>query len=287
MRPSSRHSRNRSVHLRNSSRGHESHADSVQAGKRTSVTLTIDENGRAKTQTKLVEKSRGSMSGRMTIDSDSSDSESSSSRSSQGMAFSQPSSFAYPVDRLKRPKTPKSQKGHGIQGSHSHHSSYASTHGSDYTLGHDSQRRRNHTDLQKLSQPQVRFEDSTSFVSGTVAEMDSEAETIVDTDEDKGNAASELKKVVRQRSNQKLRKHSLPRQSFADHRMPPSTLSHPYYTPSRLGASHTQNDISPTTITDPDMATPSTGGRTGLSTNSNTRCVCNMTDSDGRLMVQW
>ena len=142
------------------------------------------------------------------------------------------------------------------------------------------------------SQPQVRFEDSTSLIGGVLPGDDSEAETIVDTDEDKGNAASALKKVVRQRSNQKIRKTTTPRQSFADHRMPQSSMLLPYYnqnttTPSRHNFPTQQQNISPTTITDPDLATPSTGGRSVHNDRSVTRCVCHVKDGDGQLMVQW
>ena len=284
----SRQSRKTSNHQKTTSKGHSSEHIPTDLGKKTSVTLTIDENGRAKTETKLVDDQRKSKSNRMDVDSNLSDSDSSSSRSSQGMLFSQPSSFAYPVERRKRSKAPKSLRVYDGRSSHSHHSSYTSTLGSGSAANTNRRGIQIDTDLRRASQPQVHFEDTTSFVSGTLTGDDSEAETIVDTDEDKGNAASALKKVVRQRSNQKLRKDSMPRQSFADHRMPPQ----PYYnhntmTPSRHGYSNPQQNISPTTITDPDLATPSTSGRSVPSTISVTRCVCNIKDGDGQLMVQW
>ena len=285
-RPLSRHSRNLSAHTRNASKGQDILCNPADSGKRTSVTLTIDANGRAKTETKLVENSRKSTSSKLDVDSGPSDSDSSSSRSSQGMVFSQPSSFAYPVERQKKSKSSKIHKIRGFQSSHSHQSSYTSTLEAVSASSIDRRGSEHTTDMQRLSQPQVHFEDTTSFVGGALADDDSEAETIVDTDEDKGNAASALKKVVRRRSNQKLSNKSTPRQSFADHRMPTGAMHQPYHsqhatTPHRLGSSSTQQNISPTTITDPDMATPSTGGCSSI-----TRCVCNVTDGNG-LMVQW
>ena len=292
VRPKSRHCRKNSAYRRSPPNGEDNRRNLADSGKRTSVTLSIDANGRAQTQTTIVDDPTKPRPSRMDIDSDSTDSESSSSRSSAGMAFSQPSSFAYPVGRQKKAKSGRS---HGIQSSHSHQSSYASTLGSA-SAGMNTNTRgiQVNTNLRRPSQPQVRFEDTTTFVGGALGGDESEAETIVDTDEDKGNAASALKKVVRQRSSQKLGKasSSASRQSFADHRLPYNSQGgplQPYYsqTPSRLGYSDPQPNISPTTITDPDMATPSTGGRSALSSASITRCVCNVTDGDGQLMVQW
>ena len=292
MRPISRHSRNLSAHSRKVSKGQDNSCTPVDSGKRTSVTLTIDSNGRAKTETMFLEDSKKLTSNKMDLDSESSDSDSSTSRSSQGMAFSQPSSFAYPSESHKKSKPTKSHKVHGFQSLHSHQSSYASTLGSIAAprIGHRGSQ--NVTDFQRPPHPQVHFEDTASSIPGALAEDDSEAETILDSDEDKGNAASALRKVIRQRSSQKLRKNQMPRQSFADHRMPPSVPPQPYYsqhitTPTRHGSSSAKQNISPTTITDPDMATPSTGGRSALSASSSTRCVCNATDGDGQLMVQW
>ena len=45
-------------------------------------------------------------------------------------------------------------------------------------------------------------------------------------------------------------------------------------------------NASPTTITDPDAITPSTD-RESLGSNNSTRCICNSTSSDGHLMIQW
>lgn len=74
--------------------------DRSQAHKRTSVTLTIDASGRAKTETRVMDESRPSS--RMEVDSDD-DGKSISSSSSAGMAMSQPQSFACPRPKQKLP----------------------------------------------------------------------------------------------------------------------------------------------------------------------------------------
>ncbi len=45
-------------------------------------------------------------------------------------------------------------------------------------------------------------------------------------------------------------------------------------------------NASPTTITDPDLATPSTDRGSHASSGS-TRCICNSSSPDGHLMIQW
>ena len=262
--------------------------DGSQAYKRTSVTLTIDASGRAKTKTRVMDESRPSS--RMEVDSDD-DSESSSS-SSAGMAMSQPQSFAYPRPKQKLPPLgrfttdPKS---------HSQRSSYASTKASSSsarTLSEaTNQRRPSNLFMQSSSQH------SQASYNGVAGEEDeSEASTVIDSDDDKGDAQSELKKIIRSRSSQKKpsRQSILPGPTHVipDQRRPyPSQGSSggPYYMSESMTPGNRYNDpysnISPTTITDPDLATPSTG-RSNLSSDS-VRCVYESCHDDGRLMIQW
>jgi hypothetical protein len=44
-------------------------------------------------------------------------------------------------------------------------------------------------------------------------------------------------------------------------------------------------NTSPTTVTDPDITTPSTDRDSNLS--DETRCVCGTSDGSGQLMIQW
>lgn len=98
--------------------------------------------------------------------------------------------------------------------------------------------------------------------------VESEAETMMDEDGGSGDATRELRKLMESRKN-KLMTGRKPQH-------------HLYGTDARSGAIYfnSSTNISPTTITDPDGATPSST-RSGT-----TRCVCNNSDSEG-FMIQW
>lgn len=235
------------------------HSRSSQ-NKRASVTLSIDASGRASTQTTF----QDGMD--LDVDTDSSSSDSSPSPLCNEIVFSQPSSFAYPIDRKKKIKS----------SSHSHKSSYGS---SLYTPSEKA-------GSDKVGRNQVHFREPQSFISGQLNGSESEAETIMDSDEDKGNAQAELKKVLLQRSTKKPSRRGQ-RQTRAARVPPPSSLSYSQssLTLSHLPYSEANQDISPTTVTDPDLATPTTGPQSARSDGS-TRCVCSDSEAKG-LMVQW
>ena len=260
-----------------------------QSHKRTSVTLTIDASGRAKTETKVL--GHGTEpSFQMDVDSDQ-DSESSSSSSSAEMVTSRPQSFAYAPPKQKLPPVGRFAN---RSSSHSQKSSYTSTLGSSgtvHTLPETSGRKAS-SSLYKQTNA---YPPLVSFNNGVREEPESEAETIVDSDDDRGDAQSELKKVLRSRSQKKApRKTTQPVQNRVlpdQRRTYPSrgTNGGPYYTTENLTPTHLGYDpfsnISPTTITDPDLATPSTGP-SNISSDS-IRCLCHTTNDDGQLMIQW
>ena len=247
-----------------------------QTHKRTSVTLTIDASGRAKTETTITDDARPAS--RMDLDSDD-NSDTSSSSSSTGMVMSQPQSFAYPSSKQKQPSLGRFTSD---SKSHSQKSSYTSTRGTSGP-GHapfDSAGKRRQSNLY------MQQEDD-----------ESEADTVIDTDDDRGDAQSELKKIIRSRSSHKKDSkrtmRSQPKKPIADQRHTHQTQDFargPYYmhnsmTPGQRGYNDGYSNISPTTITDPDLATPSTG-RSNLSSDS-VRCRCQNSHDDGRLMIQW
>lgn len=274
------------------SHGHLSrHGSHRQHDKRTAVTLTIDASGRAKTEaTVLAEDAKPPSGSRMDVDSGSEDSESSSSSSSAGIAMSQQQSFNYQPQKHQQPKL---QRFVNDPKSHSQRSSYASTLASTNAsnklpenLGKRAASTRLQTQTQKFSSHR-----------GPQDDDHSEAETIIDSEEEKGDAQSELKKVLQQRTNRNLSKlSSLPasRRSSAGQSRPYTSQagpSHPYYTthnmtPSPFDYQDPYSNISPTTITDPDLTTPSTGRDSTISSGS-TRCICQISEGDGQLMVQW
>lgn len=252
--------------------------------KRSSVTLTIDASGRAKTV--VADDTKHAPRSELLVESDSEESESDSSSSSAEMVTSQPQSFAFPSQRLKQPKlgrflnNPKS---------HSQRSSYASTLGSaSIAKAIPTQQTSSDMHSQHISQA----------YNGTGGnDVESEAETVIDTDDDRGDAQSELKKVLRSRSQKRVSKQAMrpeSRDGFTGQRRAyPSQGGqlHPYHatgshTPGHHGFQDPYSNISPTTITDPDLSTPTTGRESNASADS-TRCVCHITEDFGEVMIQW
>ena len=252
--------------------------------KRSSVTLTIDASGRAKTV--VADDTKHASRRGLPVDSDSEDSTSDSSSSSAEMVISQPQSFAFPSQKQMQPKLgqlfndPKS---------HSQRSSYGSTLPSA-SHAQASSARRTSSNLHPQHSSQA------DNGAGTI-ELESEAETVIDTDEDRGDAQSELKKVLQSRSQKKASKQAKRPESqdgfTGQRRAYPSQGGPllPYYTtgshtPGRHGYQDPYSNISPTTITDPDMSTPTTGRGSNASGDS-TRCVCHITEDFGEVMIQW
>ena len=262
----------------------------LQAHKRASVTLTIDASGRAKTETTIMDDARPAS--RMDVDSDD-NSDTSSSSSSTGMVMSQPQSFAYPSSKQKQPSLGRFTSD---SKSHSQKSSYASTRGSSAPshTHFDPAGNRKQSNLYM----QLESQQSRSSYHNVVGEDDgSEADTVIDTDDDRGDAQSELKKIIRSRSSHKKNsKRTMWPESknpVAEQRRTHQTQDFaggPYYmhnsmTPGHRSYNDRYSNISPTTITDPDLATPSTV-RSNLSSDS-VRCRCQNSHDDGRLMIQW
>ena len=203
------------------------------------------------------------------------------------MVTSQPQSFAFPPQGHKHQKLgrffSKDPK------SHSQRSSYASTRGSASTAKALSTQRTS-SDIQTQHS-------SRAYNGAGGIEVESEAETVIDTDDDKGDAQSELKKVLQSRSQKKASKPAIRPESrdgfTGPRRAYPSQVNqfHPYRTSgSRTPGYHVYQDpysnISPTTITDPDLSTPTTGQESNASGDS-TRCVCHITEDFGEVMIQW
>lgn len=244
----------KSLRRRSSSRQHPKHT----------VTLSIGPDGRAETQTQIVaEANSGSQ---MDLDNDSGDTESLSSYDGDThVATSQPSSFAYPLDKASVPRLARFASS---SKNHSQKSSYAST----QTMVID---------------PVL----TTSFISGPLGELkgtESDGETVVDFGNERGDAQSELKKVVKSRAQRRASEQLSRPRSGRD--VLENRNKHPgnaYATQQSLTPTQDMfNNISPTTITDPDLATPSSARDSVISGNA-TRCVCHGSDADGELMILW
>ena len=275
------------------------------------VTLTIDSHGRAKTETKTVCDHDGSSSdARMELDATSDDSETTSSGSTV-MIPSRPQSFGLPKHTNRNPKLARFSTD---SKTHSQRSSYASTLASGKNANilpvpEDRHPRRvtgHASNIDGPGRPQPTDSINRASSSTTISEDlnwrrdhdrgldgESEAETVITSDDDRGNAQYELKKIMRNRVHDRAairaRLNNGQTGEARDHD------SHPEQMPSRghggsrtanNGRAHTLYDsVSPTTITDPDLATPSTGRESHAS--ETTRCVCHTSENGGELMILW
>jgi hypothetical protein len=134
------------------------------------------------------------------------------------------------------------------------------------TSNHNADARRQSSTANSYSQSE-----SSSQRSLHLEEVESEAETVMEEDDGSGNATLELRKVMESRKQQ-LKERNSRHHRYASGVSPRGGVQYVNY-----GSS---TNISPTTVTDPDAATPSSSG------TSTTRCVCNSTDNEG-FMIQW
>ena len=100
--------------------------------------------------------------------------------------------------------------------------------------------------------------------------VESEAETVVEEDDESGDATRALRKVMENRKKEQMKQRN-PRH----HRYASDIRGSSQY----IGYASSSN-LSPTTVTDPEGATPSST-RSGT-----TRCVCGKQESEG-FMIQW
>ncbi|KAI9880247.1 MAG: hypothetical protein M1830_004591 [Pleopsidium flavum] len=284
---------------------------------RTSVTFTIDDYGRARTETKLT--TEGSESGtdleaKIDVNGTWEDSDSETSEDADAaIATSFHSSFTFPTS-----KQPRLARFATDSISHSKKSSYSSTYDSsrsEYNLaGSGLAPQLRSSSLYAFSGHNVPSMQKThgagSLSSGTISDVcpgvadgpESEAETVVDSDKASGDAQHALKKVMKDRAKKKKRtsnnlvsgssSRGQPHNdvhSPTKHQTHSSSRYHPFVTTPTQGQDFSRYgdgfNISPTTITDPDLATPSTDR--GSSVGDSTRCVCHSSDSGGHLMIQW
>ena len=277
-----------------------------QPRRKSALTLTIDANGRAKTERKFVDEDNGQASeNQMDVDTTSQDPDSTYSSSSSddedtGMTISQHQSFNFPVQKPKKPRLgrfvtdPKA---------HSQKSSYASTFATNSTAnslpGHETSRKRvisefalpldtrmqsntNHFDLTPSSAT------ISDHLNGMDGGIDSDGEVARDSDDGGGDAQSELKKIMQKRSqnhsSKQIQRSGSGKRPAPQYQAYPAfgTQIHPYPTGGYGRGQNTYMNISPTTITDPDFVTPSTAR-----TTDSTRCVCHVTDTDDELMILW
>ena len=201
---------------------------------RTEVKFTIDANGRARTETVLVEDPKPH-------DDWVSSQEDSSSDEEPILLPSRNNSFAIP-QQAKAPKLGR------------------------FETSSRSDVRRHSTSNSGYSQSE-----SSSQRSVRRDSLGSEAETVMDEGDDSGDATRELRKVMENRKKAQIKARN-PRHHRYVSDSTPRGIQYVNYSSS--------TNISPTTVTDPDGATPSS------SKSGTTRCVCNNPESEG-FMIQW
>lgn len=300
-------SRQRLGSMRKTQRSLHSQASSQPPQRRTAVTLTIDENGRAKTETKIIPDGAGSSGpsseANMDVDTES-DSESGSPSESDEMTISQPQSFAFSDQRAAKPKLARFITD---SKTHSQKSSYSSTLASSnagYSLavseklerrmntarGPSSSSQRDSPAKRRLQQtlpPSFLSDDVDRVRGGRDIEINSEVETAT-SDDDRGDAQSELRKIVRVRTQSQTSAQAEARKSSVVYpssggRVPPELFG--ALTFSQGANANALDNVSPTTITDPGLSTPGTG-RDSVAGEA-TRCVCPGFEIEGELMILW
>jgi len=227
--------------------------------KRGSLSLAIDENGVAKT---VITETPYEMD----LDGASSSEPEFLDETDFHIHHSENNSFAFPDhDDLSQPSQsqPNRTYGHSKTSSHSTMASLSSAkqssyHGSASSLsntrgsdGHHARRKRP--------------------VLGSTIEDD----TLMEDEVPSGNAQYALKAIIQDRSRSTS--------TQGENSNPPQLQS----SPALQQGQYAMYNVSPTTITDPDLATPSTD-RESLGSNMSTRCVCSSAMLDGSVpMVQW
>ena len=265
-------SRTSSAHGRSSplKRIHESRKPSQKVKHRTSVALTIDENGRARAEARVINDSgKEAPEDAMEVDSVSASSETESDSSSGSSNDEMVTSFAAPHPGPKMGRFSSSN-------SHSQKSSYTSYYSSaSYGDGQPS--------LPEIKQRPASVSMSNSRTNGLHTlkprqkgvripqDPESEAETVLDSDADDDNAQSQLRKVMKVH-----RTGSAPQPKH--HLYSPLGVSTAVF-----GNDHAMSSISPTTVTDPDLPTPSS---IHSNQSDNIRCLCHSNIDEGQ-MIQW
>ena len=199
---------------------------------------------------------------------------------------SQPPSFQLPTEQKKQPKLGRFVTN---RSNHSQKSSYTSVYtASNYAESSqtsNSNNARTTSNLPFTSQVQAQPGLPPLLPLPTMSvihdrldggeDQGSEGETIMESDENDGNAQHELRKVMQTRARSKSANQSKQSRSRPGSRENGSSIYHNPY--------QNQN-TSPSTITDPDLATPSsTSSRREL---DGFRCVCHTTSREGQT-IQW
>jgi hypothetical protein len=221
-------------------------------GPRTAIEFTIDEKGRARTETRIiledpptVRKKTPSIAGERW----GSDPEESSSDDEPIIVPSGNNSFTMPTRRFDKPRLGNFD------------TSFQSTdHG--------------YRDFGDAVAPKRRLPSH---------EEESEAETVMEDNDGTGNAANALRKVLESRKQASGGQPVTQANLYSSNQFRHHPQLRPSYGQQYYNSSPPTN-LSPTTVSDPDLATPTTDR--GSSMSDSTRCICHSRDGDP-FMIQW
>ena len=251
---------------------------------RTSLSFTIDKDGRAKT---VITRIPDRPASRLDVEDELSGSETDSLDAADfDMVRSQNSSFAFPEQEEQH--RPVARLRYESK-SHSKSSSYSSTTGSSGSAhpssrtssGFGGTRPRSRLPGDQYAEKALAAQTRRSCTSFPAQAHHGAATPLDDENDENGDAQHALRAMLKDR----------PRLVSTDvaHFPPPQVNDSQNFHSSPPIASNNNYGIfnaSPTTITDPDLASPSTA-RGSLTSSGSTRCVCKSSSPDGQLMVQW
>ncbi|KAL9111700.1 MAG: hypothetical protein Q9227_003975 [Pyrenula ochraceoflavens] len=249
---------------------------------RGSLTLAVDENGRAKTVFLPVS---DAMDSAMAVDDETSESGQSMESADFNVARSQNNSFAFPEHEIF-----SSRSAHLMPDSRSHskNSSYSSARGSSTSTNQSSYNssvpgtiKTQSRSLNVQPLPAGRFLANNSKASPPSTLLPSRGAWVAGRDEDDGDATQALRAMKKERERKVRESNSYP--TYRENSIQ-SFNSSPPMTSNVFDNYFQQNNISPTTITDPDLETPSTDRDS--SSSGIVRCYCNSTGAWGE-MIQW
>ncbi|KAH8663511.1 hypothetical protein BGZ60DRAFT_529778 [Tricladium varicosporioides] len=208
---------------------------------RTEVRFTIDSKGRARTETVIIEEGPSpSRKGHSSFTQDWDSSSNDSSTDEEPIIVpSRNTSFSLPAPQ-KGPKLAR----------------------------FDTSTRR--PDVRAHSMSGYSQSESSSQHSSRLDSVESEAETVMDEEDGSGDATLELRKLMEARKKSQILKSRAPRHHRYSSNNPRGSSQY---------ANYASSTLSPTTVTDPDGATPSS------SRSGTTRCVCNKPESGGFMIL--
>lgn len=269
-----------------------SRANSVAAGMPTrsqSVVLKIGKDGRAKTEMQTVIESPTGLTDPITgleLDGSATESEYDSEYAEYPTMSSRHPSFVFSDGG--RPVLDRNDAGSRPHSKGSYASTIASSHSGRLSPWAGSSRGGRQPQYKQSTEPWTRTPKRPTVLANpdlTYTSVSSASDALPDGEEDTGDAQHALRQVLQERRRSKPyafgygSQPNRPASSYTPFRSSPPRLG------GQLDLHRREINTSPTTLTDPDLATPTTDRYSNPS--NGTRCICHSMDNGGHLMIQW